>query len=429
MKKKFVLWILCFVLVLPLASTVSVTAKGASSASAVSPGLFVIAADNSMAKAGLTGKEISFSRDDFARAVNLSKIDSVTVTRIPPTTDGELRVGDKVLKNGDTLNGRKLSSLVYVPSKINIRQSSFDFRVNGSPVDIRCNLYQLEKMNNCPTLMVAGENYLNVSTQKNITLFGTLPAYDPDGDKVRIEIVSYPEKGLLELTDTVLGEYKYIPDENFAGKDEFTYVARDIYGNYSASKTVSLTVERPKSSLAFADMAGSPAEGSALALAEEGIMSGTTVGGEVYFEPDRAVTRGEFVVMAMNAIGMRKVTSSSESVFADEEQMPEPMRKYVNAAYRLGFIKGEKDSEGNTCFYPDRKITRAEAACILASMIEADTPVITPVFSDAADIPAWAAPSLYSLSYMGIMPTQNGSISPTLTLTRADTAMILSRIL
>ena len=78
----------------------SITACAARETPPVSPGLRVIAEDNSMAKATLRGNTLKIYREDFARAMNLSKIDSITVTRVPPSSEGELRVGNTVLTGG-----------------------------------------------------------------------------------------------------------------------------------------------------------------------------------------------------------------------------------------------------------------------------------------------------------------------------------------
>lgn len=394
----------------------------------VSLGLYVIAEKCHMAKAALSGNIIKFSADDFARAMNLSSVDSVTVTKLPPITDGELRVGSTVITGEHTLKSSDISLLTYVPGAAGITTSSFEFRVNGSPVDITCMLYHLDKVNQCPTLSNATENYLNVSTHENITLYGTLPCYDPDGDETVIEIVSYPETGILTLIDSATGEYTFTPKSGYSGKDEFTYVARDKYGNYSASKTVTLTVSKMRSSLSYADMENAPAYNAAITMTEKGIMSGRAVGGELYFDPDGYVSRQQFVVMAMNTLGMREVSNVDKTVFADDGDISESMRDYIGVAYELGYIKGELDSDGRLCFFPEREISRAEAACILASMINAPTPTITPSFSDSSSIPTWAAPSIFSLNYLGILRPVGGNISPMSPLTRADAALILATL-
>lgn len=395
----------------------------------VSPALCVLAQQNSMAKAGVVGNSIKFESDDFARAMNLSEISSVTITKAPPITDGELRLGSTVVAKGQTIRESNLSLLSYVPSSSNVSESSFGFSVNGSPLEMTCKLYMLDEVNYSPTLSTVSENYLNVSTHKNITLYGTLPCYDPDGDETVIEIVSYPETGILTLTDRSTGEYTFTPSQGRTGEDSFVYVARDIYGNYSASATVSLSVEKPSTSIVYADMENSPQYNAALTVTEKGIMSGTQVGSSVYFYPDRAVSRGEFLVMAMNAKGINEVFDSAKTVFADDASFSDDMRDYIAAAYELGYIQGEINEKGERCFYPDRTITRAEAAVMLSNILDAATPTVKPMFEDSSDIPAWASSSVYAMNHMGIMTATGGNISSTSTLTRGDAAQLLSALI
>lgn len=410
-------------------SAFTLTASAVNDEKPLSPALYVLAEDTDMAMAGIVGNSISFSHDAFGRAMNLSRIESVTVTKAPPMTDGELRLGNTLVTSGQTIRGSELSRLSYVPSGAGINNSSFRFSVNGSPVSMTCKLYMLEKYNECPTVSGLPKSFTNVSTHKDVTLYGSLPCSDPEGDETIIEIVSYPETGSLVLTDKYKGEYTFTPNEGYSGKDSFMYVARDKYGNYSASSTVTLTVAKPKTSTVFADMVGSAGCNAALTMAEEGIMSGVQVGESTYFYPERTVSREEFVVMAMNAVGMRDLAKVEKTVFSDDADISTAAKNYIGAAYELGYIKGELSDDGMLCFYPDREITRAEAACILADMLDAATPTMTPVFSDASEIPAWAAPSIYSLSYMGILNAVDGSISPRASLTRVDTATILTAVM
>ena len=407
----------------------TLTTSAAQEVSPLSPALYILAEDTDMAMAALRGNAISFSDKDFCRAMNLSEINSLTVTKAPQMTDGELRVGNRVVSSGQTLTASEISSLTYVPTGAGIYNSSFRFSVNGSPVDMVCRLYHLEEYNGSPTLNTAGKSFTDVTTHKNITLYGSLPCTDPEGDETIIEIVSYPETGSLVLTDKHTGEYTFVPSKNYAGKDEFQYVARDKYGNYSAAATVTLTVSKPKTSVTFADMTDHKGYNAALTMAEEGIMSGTQVGATTYFYPDQRVTRAEFIVSAMKSLGMRDLNKTSQTVFSDDSELSEEARNYVGAAYELGYIKGELAANGSLYFYPDRSITKAEAACILTRMIDAATPTSTPVFSDADSIPTWAAPSIYSLSYMGILGATDGNIAPMAELTRADTATILAAVI
>ena len=100
--KKNVLFSFCFsVLVVAACAAASISALSADfSEHTLSPAISVLAEDNSMAVAGLKGKNIKFDCDDFARALNLSSVDSITITEVPSAACGELRVGEKVVHSG-----------------------------------------------------------------------------------------------------------------------------------------------------------------------------------------------------------------------------------------------------------------------------------------------------------------------------------------
>ncbi len=392
----------------------------------LSPALCVLAEEYGMAMAGLTGSSIGFEKDDFLRALNLSSISSITITSAPAVSEGELRLGDTVLSSGHTIPSSSIGKLSYHPSGSSTR-ASFRFSANDYAHDIPCELYLLDKVNHAPTLSEVSANYLNVSTHRNMTLYGTLPCYDSDGDSTAIEIVSYPRDGSLVLVDKEYGEYTYTPNAGYSGKDSFVYVARDIYGNYSACRTVSLSISKPTTSLTFKDMQNSPCYNAALYMAEAGIMSGTQVGSEFYFNPDASVSRGEFVVMVLHAIGKEDMGDNGKTVFADDAQIPEHMRGYINTAYTLGLIKGVPGENG-PCFEASRAITRSEAAVMLSNVLDLATPTVLPVFGDSEDIPVWAAPAVYSLSHAGVFNATDGNVSPLDTLTRADAAVILNNL-
>ncbi len=428
-KRKTAIFSFCFVFFFLATSTTAslIMHVEAANDAIVSPALYVLAEDSDMAMAGLRGTGIRLEAEDFARALNLASVHEITVTQVPPVTDGELRVGTTVLNNGQTVSGSNLSLLSYVASA-DVTTSSFRFRVGDTPYEITCQLYLLDKLNHAPTLSQVPKNSLNVSTHRNITLYGTLPCYDPDGDQTTIEIVSYPEKGILVLTDRHSGEYTFTPGSDYAGKDSFTYVAKDIYGNYSAAATVSLTVTKPSSSVVYSDIWGKPCYNAALTMAEEGIMSGTQIGSSSYFYPDREVSRAEFCVMAMNAIGMTDLAPASTTVFSDDAEIAGDVKGYITTAYELGYIKGLY--RGDTlCFEPNRAITRAEAAVMLGNMIGASAPTIAPSFADADAVPTWASSSLSALTSMGILDTEDGKAMPMSTVTRADAAEMLYELM
>ena len=426
--RKRIIGSFCF-LVIMLAGifTVSTTASAANAGEpmAVSHALHVIANDSSMAMAGIKGGRITFDAEDFARAMNVSSVKSITITEAPPIADGELLIGTSVVNGNQTVSGANISLMTYSQKSDAGAASYFKFKTEDSPYEIKCELYMLDSVNHAPTLSTAPELTLDVSTHKNVKLYGTLSAYDPDGDDMKIEIVSYPKRGILTMVDAAEGRYTYAPAENFTGADSFTYVARDKYGNYSASKTVSLTVRSTAASVEYEDLVDSPYHNAALTMAEYRIMG---AGEGSLFLPDGTVSREDFLIMAMRSVGITDVAEASSTPFADTADMTDTGRAYVSAAYELGYIKGTYVGD-TLCYLPNEPISRAEAAVIVANIIDAATPAVTPVFSDSADVPTFARGAVASLNYMGILSDRSGSIMANADLTRGEAAEMLSLVI
>lgn len=394
----------------------------------LSPAMSILAERSVMAKAALVGESVKFTAEDFARTMNIEGVSTITITELPPVTDGELRVGSAVITGEQTLSAAGVSLMTFSPSE-SVSSSQFKFRVNDLPYEMTCKLYSLKEKNYAPTLSYAPLTALEVSTYEDVSYFGQLYCYDPDGDETRIEVVSYPEKGILIIEDDTLGAYRYIPYDDATGKDSFTYVAIDRYGNYSAAKEVSIEIKRSEMSERYVDLGDSPYHNSALVMTEKGIMGGTQVGTALYFYPEREVSRAEFVVMAMNAAGITDIADVSNTVFADDAEIPAEMKRYIATAYELGYIKGSINEEGELCFEPSRSITRAEAAVMLGNMLGAATPTMKPTIADEDDIPTWAQSSVYAMVEIGVLEATETGVSPHKTLTRGSTADILSRFI
>lgn len=399
---------------------------------ALSPALHIIAKDFGMAKAGLCGKNMVFSRDDFCRASNLSSVSSVTILSLPDAAFGKLLLGNNVVSVGQTVTRANLDLLIFVPESESEGVSYFDFSVNGSEYSLRCSVYMLKKVNASPSVPDY-DSFSDVArTHSNTSFYGKLFSYDPEGDEVFFEILDYPENGLLILNDASEGRYTYLPSRDFAGKDEFTYTVKDVYGNYSAKKTVSISVERIKSPITYTDMTGKYANNSAIFLAEAGIIFGESVSGNALFEPTSTVTREDFVVMAMLCAGISDLPASSTEFF-DDSDISESARPYLAAAKQLGYISGITDENGNLCFYPDKNITRGECALIINKMLDAasitEKENDTSVFSDADEISQNELSAAKNLNLIGILHDENGKINGKNDISRSDAALLLAALL
>lgn len=410
-----------------LAASMTVSGNAASATKpVVSYGVSILAAQTDMAVMTLVGNDIAFSKDVFARALNLSEIKYITVNTLPSVADGELLLGSTRVAAGQSISAENLSYMTFSAGNPDTPlHSYFTFTANGSATPIVCNLYLLSRGNYTPTVSVASELSLSASTYRDLCAFGTLSAYDPDGDELCFEVISYPQNGALRMTDRSRGNYVYTPNAGYVGSDRFTYVARDKYGNYSAPATVELRVSLSGTSVTYEDMKDSREYNAALKLTEAGIMSGTQVGSLYYFYPEREVSRVEFLVMAMNAVGITDVPTCEKTVFADDDLIPNTMKGYVQTAHELGYIDA-KEVDGALCFAPHETLTRAQAAVILSELIELQSAAVAPTFADVTEIPSWASEAICSLNAAGILCTTDGYISPGASLTRAQTAHMLA---
>ena len=427
--KKIISGILAFVVVFfPLAGFALLPVSAASTdAPVVSCGLLILSARTDVSLSAMSGNDIPFSADDFAKGLNLSAVNFITVKTIPENTDGELLLGSSRVAAGQTVSAANLSAVCFHPFRDDVRKASFTFTANGGTVPICCNLYLLEKQNASPTVAIASSLTLSNSTYRGIPLSGTLAAHDPEGDQLRFEIVRYPQNGSVRMVDAEAGTYIYQPSGKFVGTDQFDYVVRDLYGNYSGTATVSLKVELPGTSVYYNDVEDTR-QATAIRVTEKGIMSGTKVGGQDFFYPEKTVSRAEFVVMAMNAAGITDLPAKTETVFADDAEIPASMKGYLAAAYDLGYISGTQKN-GVLCFLPNEEISRAEAAVILCRMLSVGEASVIPTFADTSDIPTWAREAVYSLNAIGMMTASDGYISPTASVTRGEAAELLCAVL
>jgi len=396
--------------------------------SVFSQGVQILSASTEMVVWGPRGNDVTFEAEDFARNLNLSKIDYIKVVSLPTAAEGELLMGSVCVNAGQIIAGENLAHLCFSAADDTVTKASFTFSANGNATVITCNVYLLDGKNYAPTVSMASSATLQMSTYRDREAYGRLTAYDPDGDALVFEIVKAPTNGSVLLNDREEGSYVYAPRSGFTGIDEFSYVARDVYGNYSSATTVKLRVMTSGTSVTYVDMEESKAANAALALTEAGVMSGIQVGNQYFFYPERTVTRAELLVMAMNAAGITDVPACEKTGFDDDADIAPTIKGYVSAAYTMGYISGSL-KEGKLCFLPNEEINRAEAAVMVCAILGEESSGVVPTFADGADIPVWAKESIYTLNILGVMDATEGCISPTAPLTREQAALILDAVM
>ena len=405
------------------------TMTGRETSLPVSYGLRVLAAEEEMVFAGLCGNEISFTAEDIRRAMNLSELNYVTIRKLPEPGEGTLFVGSVGAAEGQVISAGSLSLLAFAAADdTKPTEATLEVSVNGSDYAVTCRLCLLDKLNYTPTVALAPAVSLQIETYKDLPTAGTVSAYDPEGDEITYEITRYASHGRITLTDRHTGAYIYTPDPDFTGQDSFDYVVRDIYGNYSASATVSIRVSPRPTAVTYADIEGEGNAAAILTVSEWGLMNGARVGSESYFKPTAAVSRLEFLVTAMEAAGITAdtVAASTLPALADAESIPAAMRPYVGYAVQKGYISG-KSLDGALYLRPDEAITRAEAAVILSNIIGYAVEDTVTAFADESSLPAWSGEALTSLRALGILQCPDGNARAGDTMTRGDTAEWLER--
>ncbi len=262
---------------------------------------------------------------------------------------------------------------------------------------------------------------LALTTYRDIPFEGRLSAVDPDGDAVTFRLLDRPVRGMVEIAEN--GVFRYTPYERKTGRDRFTFIAEDSAGNVSKPAEVSVQIEKPKTDVRYADLAGSATERAALKLAEEGVLIGQQIGQAWYFEPESPVSRSAFLAMAMTAAGTDRLSSVSASGFADDDGIPAWAAGYVATARANGVIRGTETEEGGTIFRPNDPCTRAEAAVIINNLLRiADVSSV----SVSESVPVWARQAAVNLTACGLLRVDDsGALSLDRPITRGEAAALL----
>lgn len=398
------------------------------SAVSIGCGVEVTATGTTAIKTGRLGEKIKLTAEDFKSALSVTNFDSITVTRLPKSSEGTLLLGGRRVKEGQTVKRRALSNLIFVPESRNITEASFEFVMNGvgaeSPVTFR--LRFIEKGNGAPTVPSAETAAVSVSTQSGITVVGRLSGADPDGDEIEFIPVIYPRRGALIMKNRQTGEYEYTPTGDFIGTDSFSYVVRDEYGNFSEVREVRVTVGERLSPIILSDMNGRGEYNAAVAMCALGVMAHEERGGLCYFAPDERVTRAEFVAMSMKASGIIP-TGGLIPFFDDTEDIPEAHRDYVALAASRGIVDGDFSAKG-LIFRPNDTVTREEAAVIMARLLNLSTGGEEAVFSPIDGVRPWAVGQVFAMLTLGIFDLDGDEFSGNSPMTRAEVAECLYRL-
>ncbi|WP_203363333.1 S-layer homology domain-containing protein [Bacillus sp. REN10] len=162
-------------------------------------------------------------------------------------------------------------------------------------------------------------------------------------------------------------------------------------------------------------------------LASKLITSGKT---DDLFAPEQKLTRAEFAVLLVRA--MQVPVKEYEGIFTDVPESKTWAAAQIEAANRAGIVLGKEDG----AFDPDANITREQMAVMITRAIEyqqadlLDSLKLNQSFKDDKRIGDYAKVSVKQAVELGIINGyKNGKFEPKRETTRAETAVMLYRML
>lgn len=348
-----------------------------------------------------------FSGEDFSDGEALT---GICITGLPASSAGTVMLGTRVVRPGDILTAQQVEQLTFHPLRT---ENDLDVTVTYLPIyqnrvapSTTMTISIRGKEDKAP---VAEDSALE--TYKNLANSGKLKVSDPEGGSLTYTILRNPKRGEVTIHDD--GTFTYMPKKNKVGTDSFTYTATDAAGNVSREATVTIQVLKTATKTQYSDTIGRSCRFAAEWMKNTGLFVGETINGEACFQPDKLVTRGEFVAMLVQSLGIPVDADDTCTGFTDDA--PTWLKPYLAAALRSGLTAGW---QGGTVFGAEQPITGAEAALLLQNALDLPISGMNP----STDAPEWAAAALCAMAEHGI------SLNAGTSMTRSQTAEVLYQV-
>ncbi|WRS28467.1 Ig-like domain-containing protein [Oscillospiraceae bacterium MB08-C2-2] len=361
------------------------------------------------------GEVLSFSARDLELRTSLQpgELEGLTITSLPDPRQGRLMLGETPVLQYQRLTRSEIQRLTFEPEK-QLVNSSFSFiPQGGEAVTASLSIKGLASGNLPP--VVEG---MSISTVENIAVQSYLNVYDSEGDAVSIQVTQRPTRGEVTFDGKA---FRYRPYQNMIGPDSFTVCAVDSAYNFSKEATINVEIEKSPLGFVFTDMKNSPSAYAAIKLHQSGVATGQRVGNQWFFYPEHQMTKGEFLVMLLAAIGQDKsLPPTVNTGLPSDSIIPSWLKPYVKQGLALGILAKNED------FLPDQIPTRAEAV-ILTDRAAGITDVkqYNLQISDLSDIPSWAMQSYMDLAAYKMLDLYDGSAHPSQPLTNSYCADLI----
>lgn len=344
-----------------------------------------------------------FTAEDFSQSEPLV---GICITGLPESRTGTVFLGSRVVQPGDILTADQVAKLTFAPVRSEEDATAqvtylpiYDGRVAPSAtmtIAIR------GKEDKSP---VAQD--FTLETYKNLPIDSIFQAHDPEGEAVTYTILRQPRRGAVEIHAD--GSFTYTPKKNKVGVDSFTYTATDPAGKVSREATVTVQILKPTDDKRYADTAQFEAQW----LRHTGLFEGEKLGNTLCFQPEKAVTRGEFL-----AIVTKLLASDAAGAETLNENIPSWLQPYYAAALRSGFMTNFPTDDLNA------PITAQEAAVLLQNALELSesAPAETDECLSSDEAPTYAEEALAVMNQNGLL------LCSSETLTRSEMAKLLYQV-
>ncbi len=351
-----------------------------------------------------------FEASDFATGDAMT---GICVTGLPDPGTGTVMLGQRVVKTGDILTADQLSALTFVPLRSELDTQAqvtylpvFADRVEPAAV---MTIAIRGKEDKAP---VAEDSA--VETYKNLPNEGKLKASDPEGEALTYTLIRQPKRGTVSIQED--GTFTYTPKKNKVGTDSFTFTATDPAGKVSREATVTIEILKPETTTQYTDTVGKDCRFAAEWMKNTGLFVGEQVDGQIRFQPEKTVSRGEFLTMLVKTLDVPMDANTEKTGFTEE--VPGWLKPYLAAALRAGVTVGWPEQE---TFGAGESITGAEAALLLQNGL--GLPVMDVSNKEnGSELPAWAEEALMATAAEGF------ALEADAHLTRGEAAKILYQV-
>ena len=298
-----------------------------------------------------SGGVYCFSAGDFSDET----LAGICVTGVPE--GGTVLLGDRTIRAGDILTAGQVEQMTFSPAAT---------EVDREVVMTYLPIYS-DRVETARTMAIAvlGREDLSpvaedsaLETYKNLPVEGKLKASDPEEQALTYTLTRQPRRGTVTIRED--GAFTYEPKKNKVGVDSFTYTATDPAGHVSREATVIITILKPSQAQQYTDTVGQSCRFAAEWMKNTSIFTAEQVSGVNCFQPDKTVSRGEFLTMLVSALELD--TADVETAVLDDA--PAWLRPYLAAAMRCGLTAGLEEADSHA------PITGQEAAVMIQNALD-----------------------------------------------------------